>query len=202
VFFGWAAMLFTPWLILFTAADTISSEVASRAIRYTALRTSRLAYALGKAIGQAGIILGVTALSAVAFFVVAWMTFDVFDAGATAAGLASYWPRVVLYCLPFLAWAMLSSMATSSTNLARILALGGAVGLAIVNAIAQSPKWRGRSDVGDGFLDILTHLTPFGHREGFFYPPGGAFTSDLALCLALTVVYFSAGFAILRRRDL
>jgi hypothetical protein len=52
LFFGWATLLFTPWLILLTAAETIASEVSSRAIRYTALRTSRLAFALGKALGQ------------------------------------------------------------------------------------------------------------------------------------------------------
>ncbi len=202
VFFGWAALLFTPWLILFTAADTISSEVASRAIRYAALRTTRLAYALGKALGQTVIVAGVSALSALTFYVVAWLCFDTFEYGATAMGLLSYWPRVLLYSLPFVGWSMFASMATSSANLARILSLGGAVALAILNGLAVNAPVRGTGVVSNALWDLVTYLTPFGHRDGLAYPPGGAFLTDMALCLALAVVYFAAGFAILRRRDL
>ncbi len=203
VFFGWAAMLFTPWLLLFTAADTIASEVSSRAIRYVALRTSRLSYALGKLTGQVVIMLGVTALSAVAFYLVAWASFEGFEHGATALGLASYWPRVVIFSLPFVGWSMFASMATASANMARIVALGGAVVLAILNGLAARNAWvRGDGATSNAIWDLVTYLTPFGHREGLAYPPGGAMPTDIILCVALTVVYFCAGFAILERRDI
>jgi ABC-type transport system involved in multi-copper enzyme maturation permease subunit len=203
VFFGWVSFTFTPWLVLFTSAETIATEVATRSIRYSVLRTGRLEFALGKAGGQALIVVGVTALSALTFFLVAALALDGFEAAATAAGLLGYWPRVVLFALPFLGWAMFASMLTSSANLARILSLGGAVGLAVIaGLVAHPPRWLRGNAVLDGGRDLFGYLTPFGHSDGLSYPPGGALGSDIAICLALTVVYFAAGFAVLRRRDL
>jgi ABC-type transport system involved in multi-copper enzyme maturation permease subunit len=208
VFFGWASFAFTPWLLLFTSSETIAGDVATRAIRFSALRTGRLSFALGKALGQAAIIAGVTALQAATFFVVASVSLTGFEPGATAVGLLSFWPRVFVYVLPFLAWAMFASMATASTNLARTLALGGAVLLAILSGLASptappAQHWHLRGGpVRDTFWDLVSYLTPFGHSEGLSYPPGGRLGSDLAICLALTVLYFALGFTVLRRRDL
>jgi ABC-type transport system involved in multi-copper enzyme maturation permease subunit len=200
VFFGWASFLFTPGLVVFTSAETIASEVAARSIRYSLLRTRRLPYALGKMAGQAAILVGVTGLSALVFFLVAWAQLDGFEPGATAAGMLSYWPRIVLYNLPFLAWAMFASMATASAMLARILSLGGAVGLWLLSVLPNLPFIRGRAGA-EAVTASLGVLTPFGHNEGLAYPPGGALPGDVAVCVTLTVLYFAAGFAILRRRD-
>jgi ABC-type transport system involved in multi-copper enzyme maturation permease subunit len=203
VFFGWVSFNFTPWLVLFTSAETVATEVATRSIRYSVLRTGRLEFALGKGLGQALIVVGVTGLSALTFFVVAAAALDGFEPLATAGGLLAYWPRVVLYTMPFLGWALFASMLTSSANLARILALGGGVGLAILSGLSSHPpSWLRGNAVLDGVHDLLGYLTPVGHHDGLTYPPGGALGSDVAICLALTVVYFAAGFAVLRRRDL
>jgi hypothetical protein len=200
-FFGWASFAFTPWLVLFTSSETIATEVANRAIRFSVLRTGRLPFAVGKAAGQLAIVAGVTALQAVTFFGVAWLSLSSFEPRATALGLLSFWPRVVLYLLPFLAWAMFASMAAASSNLARVLGLGGAVVLAILSGLSGSTRLRGGL-VRDALLDALGYLTPFGHSDGLSYPPGGHLASDLAILLALTVLYFALGFAVLRRRDL
>jgi len=200
VFFGWASFLFTPWLVLFTAAETIATEVSSRAIRYSLLRTGRLAYALGKAGGQLLVLIGVTGLCAVVFFLVAWARLAAFEPGTTALWLLSYWPRVVIYNLPFLAWAMFASMVTSSANLARIVALGGAVVLAVMHGLSGLRSVQ-RSAIWAPIMDLVAYVSPFGRHEGLSYPPGGALPGDLLVCLALTVLYFAAGFAVLRRRD-
>lgn len=200
VFYGWAAFLFTPWLLLFTSAETIATDVASRAIRFSLLRTSRLSYALGKAVGQLLILLGVTAAAAVVFFGVAWAGLSGFEPGLTALWLASYWPRVVLFNLPFLAWAMFASMVTASANLARIVSLGGVVLMSILYGLTEA-RWLRRGPISEAILDLLRYLTPFGHNQGLGYPPGGGLPSDLAVCLALTVLYFAAGYAVLARRD-
>jgi ABC-type transport system involved in multi-copper enzyme maturation permease subunit len=199
VFYAFASFLFSPWLILFTSAETIASEVASRSIRYSLLRTGRLAYALGKALGQLAILIGVTGLAGLVFYGVAWIKLSGFEPGATAAGLLGYWPRIVIYTLPFLSWALFASMATASANFARIVSLGGAVLLAIASGIAA---WAERHvSTTASALSLLGVVTPFGHAEGFRYPRGGALPADLAICLLLTLLYFLAGFAILRRRD-
>lgn len=200
VFYGWAAFLFTPWLLLLTSAETISSEVSSRAIRFSLLRTSRLSYALGKAAGQALILVGVTGLAAVVFFFVAWARLASFEPGLTAFWLLSYWPRVILYNLPFLAWALLASMVTASANLARIVSLGGMVLMAILYGLTGA-RWLRQGPVSEAILDLLRYLTPFGHNSGLGYPPGGGLPSDVAVCVALTVLYFAAGYAVLARRD-
>ena len=199
VFYSWAALAFTPWLVLFTSAETIASEVASRGIRFTLLRTRRLAYALGKGLGQAAIVAGVTAASGLVFFFVAWLRLAGFEGRATALGMLSLWPRLMIYNLPILAWALLASMVTASANVARILSLGGAVGLAIVAQIAALVA--ARQGTFAVVWRALGFLMPFGHKDGLQYPPGPDFVTDVVVCLALTVVYFCAGFAVLRRRD-
>lgn len=201
VFFGWASFMFTPFLVLFTSSDTIATEVGARSIRYTLLRTSRLAYAIGKFAGQALLVVAVTALMGATFFVVAWSQLSGFEAGATALALLSYWPRVVIYNLPFLGWAMLASMITSSANLARIVALGGGVGLSILAALSRAESIRGTGSFSNVVWDIVGFLTPGTHSEGLSYPPGGAFLADVCVCLALTVLYVSLGLLRLRRRD-
>jgi ABC-type transport system involved in multi-copper enzyme maturation permease subunit len=202
-FFAYFSFYFLPFLVLFTSAETIASEVASRAIRYSALRTGRLEFALGKGVGQALIIVAVTGLAAVIFFVIAWASLAAFEPAATALGMISFWPRVLLYLLPFLGWALFASMVTRSANVARAVSLGGGVALSIVaGLVGTPPRWLQGGAIVDGLRDVLGYLTPFGHYKGLGYPPGGALAGDVAVCLALTALYFAGGFAILRRRDL
>ena len=201
VFFGWTALTFLPWLVLFTSAESIAGDVSSRAIRYSVLRTGRLPFALGKALGQLVLVLAVTVASALSFFIVGWTSIAGFEAMDTAAGLLAWLPRVFIYLLPFLAWAMCASMLTASANLARIVSLGGAVALAILGAWAGAKRLVA-GPIAAPLYDLALYLTPFPHNEGLTYPPGGALMGDLAVCLALTTVYFSIGFVVLRRRDL
>jgi ABC-type transport system involved in multi-copper enzyme maturation permease subunit len=201
VFFGWSAFTFLPWLVLFTSAESIAGDVSSRAIRYSVMRTGRLPFALGKAAGQGLLVVGVTVLAALAFYVVGWASMDGFEPGAAAIGLLSYLPRVLLYLLPFLAWAMFASMVTASANLARIVSLGGAVALGILYGVAEDRREEGGPIAGT-LWDLARYLTPFGHNDGLSYPPGGGLVADVAVCLSLTVIYFALGFAVLRRRDI
>jgi ABC-type transport system involved in multi-copper enzyme maturation permease subunit len=200
VFFGWSAFTFLPWLVLFTSAESVAGEVSSRAIRYSVMRTGRLPFALGKAAGQGLLVAGVTVGAAVAFYVVGWASMDGFEPGAAAAGLLSYLPRVLLHLLPFLGWAMFASMVTASANLARIVSLGGAVALAILYGVAENHRAEA-GPVAATLWDLARYITPFGHNEGLSYPPGGELLGDVAICLALAVVYFALGFLVLRRRD-
>lgn len=203
LFYGWASFMFLPWLILFTSSDTISTEVASRAIRYTALRTSRLAYALGKAAGQAIIVLGVTFLCAVTFFFVAWANLARFGVAETGFGLLGFVPRVFALSLPFLGLAMFATMATANANMSRVVAFGSAVLLAIVAGLAGDNSWlRDGNSTGKMVADLLGYFTPFGRSQSFIYPHGAVFFVDLVITLGLAVLYFIAGYALLRRRDL
>lgn len=201
IFFGWVALAFTPWLVLFATPETIAAEVGSRAIRYGALRAGRLEIALGKAVGQALLLAGVLTVFAASFFVVGWINLAGFEVAATARGLLSFLPRIFLHDLPFLSFAMLASMLTRSTNVARTLAVGGGMALQIAEALAA---WKAKTagPLTGALLDAVAFVVPFGHRDGLFYPPGGKLPVDVTACVALTVLYFSVGFAVLRRRDI
>jgi ABC-type transport system involved in multi-copper enzyme maturation permease subunit len=201
-FFAWFAFNVTPFLVLLSSAETIATEVSSRSIRYSVLRTGRLEFAVGKSLGQALIVVAVTALMALVCYLVAWASLAGFEHGASVAGMLLFWPRVLLYTLPFLGWAMFASMVTRSANLARVLSLGGGVALAIVAGLANHPPPWLRGEGLAPVRDAFANLTPYGHYEGLVYPPGGAFAGDLAVCLALAALYFAAGFVLLRRRDL
>jgi ABC-type transport system involved in multi-copper enzyme maturation permease subunit len=202
-FFAYFAFNVTPFLVLLSSAETIASEVGSRSIRYSVLRTGRLEFAIGKSLGQALITVGVTALSAIVCYLIAWSSLAGFEHAATILAMLSFWPRVLIYALPFLGWAMFASMVTRSAMLARVLALGGGVGLAIVAGLcSRPPRWLRGGEVISSIRDLFSNLTPFGHYDGLAYPPGGAFPSDLAVCLSLAALYFAAGFVLLRRRDL
>jgi ABC-type transport system involved in multi-copper enzyme maturation permease subunit len=203
VFFGWSMFMFTPFLVLLASAESIATDVGSRAIRYSVLRTGRLQFALGKALGQLAIVGGVTLLSALVYYLIAWASLSHFEHQATALGMLSYWPRVLVFLLPFLGWAMFASMVTRSANFARILALGGGAALVVLANLAENPpRWLRGGPLSDALRALLSYLTPFGHNDGLSYPPGGAFASDIAVCLALTVLYFAAGYTFLRKRDL
>jgi len=201
-FFAFFAFKITPFLVLLTSAETIATEVASRSIRYSVLRTGRLEFAVGKSLGQALIVVAVTALMALVCYLIAWASLAGFEHGATVLGMLSFWPRLLLYTLPFLGWAMFASMVTRSANLARLLSLGGGFALAILSALANDPPRWLRGEGLAPVRDLIANLTPFRHDEGLTYPPGGAFASDVAVCLALAALYFAAGFVLLRRRDL
>jgi ABC-type transport system involved in multi-copper enzyme maturation permease subunit len=202
-FFAYFAFQITPLLVLFTSAETIATEVGSRSIRYSVLRTGRLEFAIGKTLGQALIIVVVTAVSAAVCYLVAWWSLAGFEHGSTVLAMLSFWPRVLLYTLPFLGWAMLASMTTRSANLARVLSLGGGFALFILGALTNHPPpWLRGGELISNVRDLFSNLTPFFHFEGLVYPPGGRFASDLSVCLSLTALYFAAGFMLLRRRDL
>jgi len=202
VVYAFVALLFTPWLVLFTSSDTIATEVASRAIRYTLLRTGALEYALGKFLGQAVLVFCVIGTCGLTFFVVSWLNLASFDAAGIAWGILSFWPRVFVHTLPFLAFALMASMITSSANIARITALGGAVVLGILNGMAREASPLRVGPVSNVLWDAAQTLAPFSHSDGLMYPRGGEFVRDVLMCLALAVLYFCCGFVRLRRRDI
>lgn len=201
LFYAWITLALTPWLVLFTSSDTISTEVASRSIRYTMLRTGHLEYAVGKFIGQAVIVAGVIVLCGLTFYLVSWGFLSRFDHAETLGGIVAFWPRIFVHTLPFLGFALLASMLTSSGNLARVGAMGGAILLAILSGLAGWDRIRG-GGVSDAIWDLVTYLTPFDHSGGLLYPHGAVFWTDVVVCLALTVVYFGLGYLRLRKRDL
>ncbi len=201
LFYAWMTLAFTPWLVLLTSADTIAAEVASRSIRYTALRTGRLEYAVGKLIGQTVIVAAVIGLAGITFYVVSWIFMAGFAHGEMARGILSYAPLVLAHALPFVGFALFASMVMSSANAARALALGGMSILGILYGLSRAEELRTGS-VSNALWDLAAYLSPFGHTDGLLYPGGAAFWTDLTICLALTAVYFGVGFAWLRKRDL
>jgi ABC-type transport system involved in multi-copper enzyme maturation permease subunit len=201
LFFAWMALLFTPWLVLFTAADAISAEIGNRSIRYTLLRTGHLEYACGKFLGQAALFAAVIGLSGVVFFGISTALLVNPRTLESALGALAYWPRLVIHALPFLSLALLASSLARGAATAWALSLVGGIGLAIVAALTRWDALRVHAPVA-ATLDLLALLLPFGHGWATLGPPGGALLSDLGRSLAQAFLYLAAAHAVLRRRDL
>lgn len=197
--FAWVAMLFAPLLVLVTASETIGAEVETRAVRYTLLRTGRGEYVVGKLLGQLAILAAVVALSGVAFLVTGGLSTEGVSLPSTALAMARFWPWVVVDALPWLALAVGASMLATSAQGARAIALGAAIGMALLHSLAGAAWLAGLPSVVRSLLD---GITPYGRGFGVIFPVGVTMARSLALCLGLSVLYLGASFSLFRRRDL
>jgi len=199
--FAWLTMMFAPALVLLGASDSVAEEVASRGVRYSLLRTGRSEYVLGKFCGQLLLLGVVVGLSGLTFFVISWFSLVSLPVQATVLGMLRFWPWIVLDVLPYLGLAFLASMIARGAASARIYAVLGAIGLAIVHALARW-SWLRHGPIASALLDLVDYLTPLPRGYGVLAPLGTTLLRSAAMCLGLTAVYLGGGLALFRRRDL
>ena len=144
-----------------------------------------------------------TVLAAVAFYVVGWASMDGFEPGAAASGLLSYLPRVLLLpvAVPGLGDVRLDGHRQREPGADRVAGRERWGWPSCTASAAEPPGGRRRTRRRPRCGSSSAYLTPFGHNDGLSYPPGGELLGDVAVCLALAVVYFALGFMVLRRRD-
>jgi ABC-type transport system involved in multi-copper enzyme maturation permease subunit len=162
------------------------------------LRTGRVEYVTGKALGQALLIALVVLLSAGMCMAVAeWKLAD-FEFWPTARAMLLFWPRAVGYCVPFVGVAILCSMLSSSTMSARAFSLIGMMALWAVHELADF-----YSDTPlAGFFNALDHLDPYFYQMRLWEPGYATVGPALAILAGLGVLYVAIGLVFYVRRDL
>lgn len=192
----WIGILLLPFLATSAAAECISIDMSTRALRFEALRTGRAELVLGRFLGQVML----TGLAATCGLFGAWvvgMTQMVGnDPFMLAYGLAAMGLRAWLFGLPFIGIGVAFSQFTASPNWARVLALGTTAISWIATGIAvefRDSRW--------GWLsDLALQILPQGWLDGLYTPREWMLSGLVYIALSLCAV--GLGFIRFGRRDL
>ena len=188
---------FVPLLVVLTSAEGIARDISTRAARYTLLRTSRLAFALGKVLGQGLLVAVVLGLSAVLFLGVALSRTPDFDLIGSAFSIVRFAPFIVGHALCFVALAALASLLASSPAGARGLAL---LFLLCAGLLLAVPAWVHLLGLPRVF-GLVAQFSPFAH-DGLAWQPGLlARSAGVLVYLSFAAAFFSLGYLRLRSRD-
>ena len=187
--FAWISLAFLPWFIALTSYDLIAGDLHLRTIRYAALRTSRGAYVLGKLLGQAALIAGVTGLGMLPVVVIGALYLPGFDIVGTLLALLTTWPITVLCALGFLGVVALASQLCKGPGAARAVAVGLLLVVWIFSVLPEPMTW-------------LALLSPWHWKFGLFHPAIGQRLLAIGACLGLCAGYTALGYLRFRRRDL
>lgn len=198
LFYGWLALSFAPAMVVLTASETVAADLASGAARFCLVRTDRLAFSLGKLLGQTAMMTVAIASGAVAVWVTGWFELASFAGLPTATWLVFLSGRASVYAFSFVGLAVGTSHLTRSIPVSRAL---GLLALGLISAIyglSQAEALRGEWSYA---LDSLVQLLPRAHQLSLWQP---AFTSRapaMTMLLVLGLCYFAAGFGFRNRRD-
>jgi ABC-type transport system involved in multi-copper enzyme maturation permease subunit len=198
LFFMLICLLAVPILIMITASESIAQELQTRGVRFTALRTGRVEFVVGKALGQALLMTVVVLLSAVMCMAMgAWKLQD-FEWGPAISAMLIFWPRIVAFCLPFVGLAAFCSMLCSSTLSARAFALIGMGALWTVHELAGYYTDTSLAS----FFNALDQLDPYSHQAELWMGTYATVGPAMAILAGLAVLYVGIGLIFYARRDL
>jgi ABC-type transport system involved in multi-copper enzyme maturation permease subunit len=187
--FAWISLAFLPWFIALTSYDLIAGDLHLRTIRYAALRTSRGAYVIGKLLGQAALVAGVTGLGMLPVLVLGALYLPGFNFIGTLLALLSTWPVTVLCALGYLGVVTLASQLCKGPGAARATAVGLLFAVWIFSLLPAP-------------YTPLGWLSPWYWKYGLFHPGVGERMLAIGACLGLCAGYTALGYLRFRRRDL
>lgn len=193
----WLGLLLIPFFAASSAAECISIDLGSRALRFEALRTGRFELLLGRFVGQ----LLLSALATLVALGVVWGVGMALMVGHTALGLATWLmvltTRAWLFSIPFVGIGVAASALTASPAWARVMAVGLTAGTWVTFAFARYLEGGDYAIVADLALQLL----PQGWMHGLWEPGFGWLSSALVL-VALGLAAAGVGQARFSTRDL
>lgn len=198
LFYAWFSFTFMPLLVIILCSDTIARDIQSRYVRFNLFRTSRAAYAMGKGISAASILLVALASSGIAVLIIGVFRIHQFDFAGALPGMMIFMLKCWIFSLAFLGIAMMASQLRSSPLRAQFLALIIFFALMIVGAIATAktgPGWARLWEIGK-------LLAPGNQALDLWRPNLKANLKAAAYCLGLGTFYFALGFGVFSRKDL
>ena len=182
-----------------SCSSRVAEDVGSGAVRFVLYRTSRLAWCLGKFVGQALQVLFALLLGAVGAWCVAWWRLDGFDFVHMISGMCVFGFKAWVYCLAYIGLAFCVSQCLRSPNVASALGVAALIGVGVVSGVASHYL---EKDGGAGW-QILLWLTPPGHGNDLLWRPGTSRVIPAAATLiVMAVLFLQLGYLRFRKRDL
>ncbi len=198
IFHLWLGFLIVPFFAASASAESIAIDMNNRAIRFEALRTSRMALVLGRFAGQLTLTGFASAVSALAMWGTVLYMMVVPEPVALLGWLGWYTVRTWCFAVPFVGFGVACSQWTTSAAWARVMAIGGTAGSWVLYGIAQvmiEEDWM--PVVGDLVIQVL----PQGWIRGM-WDPGMGWIASCAVCVGLGLTSLLLGYVRFARRDL
>lgn len=198
IFNLWLGFLLVPFFAASASAESIAIDMNNRALRFEALRTSRMELVLGRFLGQ----LILTALAGAAavfamFGTVMWAM--VIDHPLEVLGwLGLFAIRTWCFAVPFVGFGVACSQWTTSAAWARVLAVGGTAGSWVLYGVAQ---WMLEENWMPVVADVMLQVLPQGWIRSM-WDPGWGWLMGGGAVLGLGLMSVLLGFVRFWRRDL
>jgi ABC-type transport system involved in multi-copper enzyme maturation permease subunit len=196
--YGWLAFALTPVLVLLTTSTRIAEEVASGSVRFALFRTSRLAWVLGKFLGQALLVALAIGLSAAGAWSLARFRVPGSEPAGFALAMLLFAGKTAVLSLTFIGLSLGCSQLTRSPHVATVLSFLAWIVLGAGSFFAERGDGTGWSRV----WSLLNLLTPGGHDTDLWRMDAPHATANLLFLMLLGLFYLWLGYARLSRRDL
>lgn len=198
LFYGFITIHMVPWLVALTASARLTEDIWSGAARFVLCRTTRLAWTLGKFIGQALQLLVALLITVVAAWLTAWFRLDAFDMGQAARDMLLFAPKAWIFGLAFLGLVSGISMFCKTPGIANVLGIVGFLCVTTLHAVARGLEGDGWRQIFDGIQILLPHH----HYFNLMYPDWEHTLPAALFLLALGLGYLLAGYARFAKKDL
>jgi ABC-type transport system involved in multi-copper enzyme maturation permease subunit len=197
VFQLWLGLALIPLLAAFSAAECVSADMSTRALRFEALRTGRGELVAGRMLGQALLCAAATAIALAAVWGVGLAFMAKQSPVELGWALVQFGSRAVLCALPWVGVAVGVSQIGVSPAWSRVAALtlwsASWIAYGIFQVVDDAP-WTYLADL---FLPVLPHTwTP-----GYWGSTAEVLTAG-AVHAVMGVAFAATGFAWFSRRDL
>lgn len=196
--FFWASLSFLPFLILMSSFDVVASTLATKSLRYSVLRASRLEILLGKTSAHLLVFAAVSAVAALFLMLMAAVFVEGFSLADNLAGFARVWFLLLPFAACYVGIATFASCTTSQGIFALVLSLVIATGLRLVGWIASFVDETGPAAP----LRALRFASPGHYHDGLWLADWTGPLISSAAYLGFAGVFGALAFAVLQRRDL
>jgi ABC-type transport system involved in multi-copper enzyme maturation permease subunit len=196
LFYGWLALTFGPLLAVIASCDAIAGEIGQGSARFALVRADRASWAVGKLLGQAGLVAVGIFAGALAAWVMGLLFLQGFAPADSAFWLARLGTRAWIYSLPFLGLSLGLSQVVRSANAARGAALVGLVAIGLLGEGIEELE-----EVAPALGGTLMQILPRAHSLDLWRPDFLDRLPAMVMLLAIGTLWFAAGHAIFRRRD-
>ena len=198
LFHLWLGFLLVPFFSASASAESIAIDMNNRAIRFEALRTSRMALVLGRYLGQLTLTALASLVSAAAMWGAVMYLMVVAEPLHLLTWLLWFTLRTWCFAMPFVGLGVACSQWTTSAAWARVMSIGGTGASWVLYGIARTMV---RKDwmpmLADGVLQVL----PQGWIRGL-WEPGLGWVVACGVCAGLGGSSLLLGYVRFARRDL